>query len=98
MDQLTRIRIDGLEQPGRGIRPHVDPCTGTQDESFVRRKVEIPLEAASTARDMDLDVTDLHVTQAEGTRIQVRIEFRDDPDFPNRCGGRRGRLELNRVW
>jgi len=62
---LARVRVDRLQQPGRGARGDVDAGADAQDESLAAAEVEVALEARLVARDGGAE------TEAPGLRLAV---------------------------
>src|SRR5687768_11008567 len=72
--RLAGQRVDGLHKPGGRARGEIDPRADAQHEAAGLYEVEIPLEQAATGRNVNADVADLNVPQAEGVGEQAFIE------------------------
>ncbi len=97
LDDLARERIDGLQQPGQRVGRQLDAGADAQYVALAPGEVEIVLERADAAGNVDLDVADLEVTETERARVVVGVELRDDANLADRRRGLRCVLELDRV-
>src|SRR5207302_1896400 len=68
-----------------------------EDEALALGEIKVALESAPAIGNVDLDVAQLHVAQAEAARIDVGIELSDDVHFADRAAGSRSVGEANRV-
>src|SRR5262249_10101261 len=94
-DDLAGQRVDGLQQPRDRVRTDVYAGADAQDEPPALAEVEVALEGADRAGDVDLQVAELQITEAEGARIEIGVELLDDTDLADRRGRAGAVLELD---
>ncbi len=87
LQQLARLGIDGLQQPGGCGRTRVDPGGHPQDKSLGVDEVKIALEKSPVGGNVDVDVAHAEVAQPEGARIQVGIQGGHHADLSHGRGG-----------
>ena len=97
LHHFAGLRVDGLQHPGSGVGAWVDTSGNAQDEALGVAQVEVALEQRAAGRDVDRDVAELDVAQAEGSRVERRIERAGDADFGDGTRGGGRVLELHRV-
>ena len=78
-------------------RGNVDAGADAQDEALALGEIEIALECADRIRDVNLEVAELEIAEAERARVEIGIELGDDAYFADRRGGSRRILELDGV-
>src|SRR5262249_31478906 len=62
---LARQRIDRLNQPAGDVALQIDAGADAQDKAVAADEVEIALEETAARRDVDVDIADLDVAEAE---------------------------------
>ena len=79
------------------MRYDVDACADPQNKSLGLGKVKFSLEQSTVIRNVDIDFTDLDVTETEASGIQCLVQRSDDANLIHMGRCRRGILEVNRV-
>ena len=95
VQHFAGVGVDGLDQPGGDAGLGVDAGADPQHKALGAGEVEVALEDCLPSRQMDVDVANLQVGQAQAARVQVGVELGHQTDFSHR---RRGRVaEIDRV-
>ena len=87
-NHIARIRVDGLQQPGRDARLRIHARAHAQDEALAAAEIEIALEVGLVRGDVDVDVAQFQIAQPEAARIEIGIELGDDAHLPQSVFGR----------
>jgi hypothetical protein len=78
LQNFAGVRVDGLQQPGGDAAGSIDSGADAQHEALAAGEVEVALEVGAIDGQMDVDVADLEVAQAQAADVEVGIEFGDD--------------------
>ena len=91
------VGVDGGQQPGGGAGEDIDAGDDAEDEAALVDEVELAGERAAAAWDVDVDVAEPDVAEAERADVEVGIELLDDPHLGDEAGRVSGVLEGDEV-
>ena len=93
----ARQRVDGGEQPQGGAGDDVDAGGDPQDDAALVDQVEVADEGAPILGDVDVDVAQPNVAEAEAPQVEVVVELLHDADLGDGPIGVGRVLEADRV-
>ena len=85
---LAGVGVDGLDQPGGDVAFGINAGTDAQHISLGAREIEVALEDGLPVGDVDVDVAEFEVAQAQAAHVEIRIDGRHQTDFSHRRLGR----------
>ena len=90
VQHLAGVGVDGLDQPGGHAADGVHARAHAQHEALVAGEIKVALEHGLAGGQVDVDVADLEVAQAQAARVDVGIELADQAQLTHRVGARVG--------
>ena len=88
MHHLTGVGVDGLDQPGGNAAFGVNAGAHAQHIALGRAEVEVALEDGLAVGDMEVDVAQLEIAQAQAAHIERAVDGCHQTDFAQRGLGR----------